>query len=604
MGVARVYQAGSPYNAVELDELDYAQTADTMYLAHIDRIPNKLVRSAHSEWTFSDLTFGPNLVAPTAVGAVAANPNTDADNGGDAYFPQPATYIVTSIDDETGEESRASSSTSAINDLTLKRNFNTITWAAASGATRYNVYKADNSQFFGYIGTTDSLTFRDDNIGPALDRAPPEARNPFDSTNNYPSTVSLFEQRSFWGRTNTVPNGVWASRTGFLENFDRSQPARADDSLELAIQSGQVNAVNQLVSTVSLLALTTDSVARIDGDGSGGVITADSPPAARRQVGRGASRVKSLVIDNVVFYLPLLNSSVRTVNYSFEIEGLRSNDVSIYSPHFFEQFEIVEWCYSQEPRSLIWALRNDGKLLCFTWEQEQNVWGWTLCETDGVVRSLCCITESGEDRVYIIVDRVIGGQTRRFVERMVSHTFSSLENSCFMDSAITQVFSTPQSTFSGLWHLEGRTDVVALVDGVPTTGLTVTNGSVTIPDTVPAGRTVSVGLPYQVDVETLPIRASLQGSGSNLGRRQQTGDTVLSLENTGLIEAGIDADHLNIVKQRTSEAYGEATQLISGETDPITMDNRAGTDASVYIRQTLPLPFTMLGVAMEPVVDG
>lgn len=604
MGGARIYQAGSPYNAVELDELDYAQTADTMYLAHIDQSPKKLVRSAHSSWVFSDLTFGPVLAAPTGVGATATNPNQDQGNSGDAWFPQPATYAVTAVSDDTGEESRASSSASATNDLTLKRNYNTITWSAATGATRYNVYKSDNSQFFGYIGTTESLTFRDDNIGPALDRAPPEERNPFDSTGNYPSSVSLFEQRSFWGRTANIPNGIWASRTGFPENLDRSQPARADDALELAVQSGQVNAINQLVSTVSLLALTTDSVVRVDGDGAGGVITADSPPAARRQIGRGASRVKALVVDNVVFYLPLLNSSVRTVNYSFELDGLRSNDVSIYSPHFFERFNIVEWCYSQEPRSLIWALRSDGKLLCFTWEQEQNVWGWTLCETDGVVKSLCCITENGEDRVYIIVDREIGGVTRRYVERMVSHNFSSLETSCFMDSAVSGTFAEPQSTFTGLWHLEGRTDVVALVDGVPVAGLTVTNGTVTIPDSVAPGRAISVGLPYQVDVQTLPVRASLDRMGSNLGRRQQTGDTVLSLQNTGLIQAGIDADHLNVVKQRSTEGYGEATQLISGETDPITMDNKAGTDASVYIRQTLPLPFTLLGVAMEPVIDG
>lgn len=39
MGVARVYQVGSPYNGVELAELDFEQTADTMYIAHIDHAP-------------------------------------------------------------------------------------------------------------------------------------------------------------------------------------------------------------------------------------------------------------------------------------------------------------------------------------------------------------------------------------------------------------------------------------------------------------------------------------------------------------------------------------------------------------------------------------
>jgi hypothetical protein len=60
---------------------------------------------------------------------------------------------VTAVNDDTGYESRASSEATVTNDLTLKRNYNTINWTAVAGATRYKVYKADNSQFFGYIGT-------------------------------------------------------------------------------------------------------------------------------------------------------------------------------------------------------------------------------------------------------------------------------------------------------------------------------------------------------------------------------------------------------------------------------------------------------------------
>jgi hypothetical protein len=65
------------------------------------------------------------------------------------------------------------------NDLGLKRNYNTITWSVVTGATGYRVYKAENSQFYGYVGTTDALTFRDDNIGPDLSQGPPIGDNPF-----------------------------------------------------------------------------------------------------------------------------------------------------------------------------------------------------------------------------------------------------------------------------------------------------------------------------------------------------------------------------------------------------------------------------------------
>jgi hypothetical protein len=59
----------------------------------------------------------------------------------------------------------------------------------------------------------------------------------------------------------------------------------------------------------------------------------------------------------VVFYQPSVGQSVRTIGYDFTIDGLKSNDVSIFSPHFFEGMSIVSWCYAQEPRSVIWAAR-------------------------------------------------------------------------------------------------------------------------------------------------------------------------------------------------------------------------------------------------------
>lgn len=604
MGVARVYQAGSPYNGVELDEIDFEQTADTMYMAHIDHAPTKLIRGGHTDWEFIELSFGAAVAAPSGCTVTATVANTDAENSGVNYFPQSATYCVTAVNDDTGQESVASNEDTDSNDLTLKRNYNTITWSAAANATRYNVYKAENSQFFGYIGTTEALTFRDDNIGPALDRAPPEAFNPFGAAGDYPSTVTLFEQRSVWARTSNVPNGVWATRSGEPENFDRSRPLQENDSLAFTIIAGRVNSVNQLVSTTGLLALTSDSVFTIDGDGDGGILTGNSPPATRRQIGRGSTRLPPLVVDNVVFYAPSVGTSVRTINYSFEVDGLKSNDVSIFSPHFFEGLGIVSWCYAQEPRSLVWAVRSDGKLLCFTWEQEQNVWGWTLCETDGVVLNICSISEDGEDRVYLMVEREVDGETRRFVEQLVSHRWDSVEDTCFMDCAVSAEFEEPRSTFTNLWHLEGRTDVVGLVDGVAVTGLTVTGGALELPANVPSGSKVSFGIPYQVDIETLPVRIQMQGAGTNIGRRHEVGDVVLSLQDSRSVYAGINENNLFLVKQRTDEAYGSPDDLMNGETEPISMANKARNTASVWIRQTDPLPLTVLGIGVSPVING
>ena len=602
MGVARIYQVGSPYNGVELPEISFTQTADTMYLAHIDHAPWKLVRSGHTDWSFITVSFGPALAAPAGCFATPTTPNVDDENNGANYFPQPASYCVTAVNAD-GLESRASSAASVTNDLSLKRNYNTVTWSAVLGADRYKVYKADNSQFFGYIGTTDELTFRDDNIGPGLDQAPPEAYNPFTGANEYPSTVALFEQRSLWGRSRNAPNAVWGSRSAELENMDRSQPQREDDSLSFTIIAGRVNSINQLVSTTGLLALSSDSIFTIDGDGQGGILVGNSPPSPKRQIGRGASRLPAIVVDNVVFYAPSVGASIRTIQYSFEYDGQKSNDVSIFSPHFFEGHDVVAWCYAQEPRSLIWAVRSDGALLCFTWEQEQGVWGWTLCHTDGKFLDCISISEDGEDRVYFLVDRVVGGLTRRFVERLAPHLWDDVAEAVYVDSSISGEFDTPRSEVAGLWHLEGRTDISGLVDGVTVHNLTVQNGRVTLPPNKPTGKKFVFGIPYTADIDLLPIRANLPGGGFNTGRRQQTGDLNLILRDSRSVYAGISEQHLFLVKSRESEAYNSPDALMNGDDYVVSTDGKAWNEITCWVKSKDPLPLTLLGVSRDMIVN-
>jgi hypothetical protein len=222
--------------------------------------------------------------APGSMSATATTPNTDTANSGAAYFPQVARYQVTAIDDDTGQESRPSSTATATNSLNLVRNYNTITWGAVSGAERYRVYKSNVTGDFGYIGSTDALTFTDDNIGPDLTDGPPSAQNPFPTANDYPSTVTFYQQRLGWARTNNHPNAMYFSRSGEFENMDESRPLKASDALSFALLAGKVNAVNQLVPMNQLLALTSDSVFAVNG-GPDGVLTPSTIVASRQTGG-------------------------------------------------------------------------------------------------------------------------------------------------------------------------------------------------------------------------------------------------------------------------------------------------------------------------------
>lgn len=587
MSVARIYRVGSPFNGADLREVDFEQSADTMYLAHLNHAPTKLVRADHTDWTFSTVSFAPAQTAPTGLSATASTPNTDAANSGAAYFPQPASYVVTAVDDLSGQESRPSTEDDATNDLTLKRNSNALSWSAASGATRYRVYKADNTQEFGYIGTTKDTSFVDDNIGPDYSDGPPQGENPFEDAGDWPSTVTFFEQRLLWARTSNKPNAVFGSRSGAFEIMDTSRPLKASDAFSFALVAGRVNAVNQLVSMNNLLALTSDSIFKIDG-GQEGYLSATSF-AVRRQNGRGSSRLSPLVIDSVCFYQTSVGNGVRTLGYDFQSDAINSNDVTIFSPHLFRGFDIVSWAYAQEPRSLIWAVRSDGKLLCFTWEQEQQVWGWTLCETDGLVETVAVVSEAGEDRLYMTVRR----NGRLLIERMAASRWDGVENACFLDSAVSYRFAAPAAVLRGLDHLEGRT-VTALADGAVISGLVVVGGMVTLPQ--PA-TVATAGLPYQALVETLPL--AVQGrNGWTIAKPQTQSKAVIRVVDTRGVKAGPTDARMDVLRGRTTEKPGEPNALQTGLLETYLAPNING-GARVVVASDDPLPMTVTAIYID-----
>lgn len=54
--VARVYEIDTPYKEEHLAYLAYAQSADTMYIAHQEYEPRKLIRNGHADWEINTYT--------------------------------------------------------------------------------------------------------------------------------------------------------------------------------------------------------------------------------------------------------------------------------------------------------------------------------------------------------------------------------------------------------------------------------------------------------------------------------------------------------------------------------------------------------------------
>jgi hypothetical protein len=475
-----------------------------------------------------------------------------------------------------------------------------VTFSSSQGGY-YRVYKAQNSSFPGYIGATASLSFVDDNIDPDTSQGPPTGYNPFSTSSDYPGIVKFHEQRSWWGNTINHPNALYASRSADYENMDYRQPGEADDSIAIGLVTDKVNVVNQLASTKQgLLALTSNCVFSISGSNDD-YIAATPPPKATVEITRGVSTLLPILVDSAVLYQTVKTGQIRALGYEFEIDGLRTDDVSIFCRHLFDNHTIVDWCWVEKPHSAIFAVRDDGIMLVLTWDQAQQVWGWTTWETDGLYLGVCSITEQGEDRVYAMVTRTIQGVSQTYVERFASDLWEDPADACYLDCAKTYINpDTSITTFDRLDHLEGCT-VQAWVDGAAYMAdsngnpLVVTNGSVTLPF---GGAKVSIGLPFTAEIQTLPL-AMQTAAGWTVARPQDAGHTVVKVVDTSNIEVGPDEDHLFPVKTREYENMGEPTALYTGNID-VEMDGVASDEVTVTVRSSNPCPMQIVGVMVEP----
>ena len=594
MGVHRLYKGWSPYHDESLAGVDYAQTADVIYTVHLDYPEYKLTRSSHIDWAYEEVTYGPTIDPPSGTSIAATTPNTTG------YVATTYRYVVTAVKDSTpAQESRASAVVSVNNDLTLSGNFNTLTLPSKpAGVDRYIVYKEQGGAY-GYVGGTEGTTFRDGNpaIQPVLSDTPPIGDNPFTGTGNYPSAITFHQQRKFLGRTKNVPNGIWGTQSADLENMDKSRPAKADDAMSFALVSNQVNAVNQLASLDELMVLSEDAIWSVTGSDSN-VITQTVDP--KKQSNRGASRLKPLEIDNVLFFRPTKGSSVRTLGFTFEIEGYRTNNISLFSPHLFEQQAIMRWAFQEEPYACVWAVTSLGALLCFTWEQEQQVWGWTPCEVDGYVHDVAVITEGGFDRVYIRVTRTIAGVERTFYERMALPHFGDITTACHLDCSITQVYDPPRNIVDQLWHLEGEA-VSAHYDGYAVHDLVVENGQLALPNGYEA-TIVTVGLRYSGEIETLPGQLN-SNQGTFHTNRQQIDSVVVRTIDTKGIKVGANGTELEQVQERDGSEVAELPN-IDARDYPVTPPGNWTDSATIRIVQDEPFPAHVVGIFYDMKVSS
>ena len=572
-GVAnKVFEITTPYTTAQLFDLKFAQSADVMYITHPEHEVEKLSRTAHTAWTLTDVDFTNGPYMDANITTTTLNPASHTVGTGVAVVAS----AVTGINSGSGFLST---------DVGRLLQFGTGYGKITAVADTLNF----TMEILEDMGSSTAST--NWSLGS------------FSDTTGHPSCVTFFEQRLVFAGTTSQPQTIFFSKSGDYENMDANIGGTVadDDAIIYTIASNQVNAIRFMTATRTLIIGTAGGEFTVSGGGTDNAITPTNI-LIKKQSNHGAANVDAIAVGNATLFLQRAKRKIRELAYNFDVDGYIAPDMTILAEHISEG-GLTQMAYQQEPNQIIYAVRGDGELIGLTYQREQQVTAWhrhifggvfgagnAVCESVAVIP-----TDDTEYEVYVIIKRTINGATRRFVEYINNFDFTETDNTTFnfLDSALAYSGSAV-TTISGLDHLEGQT-VSVLANGATHPDKTVSSGSITLDR---SSTNVKVGLSYSSILQTMRLDAGSQ-NGTSQGKTKRIYEITIRLFESVGVEVGESLDNMERIPFRTSsDPMDQGIPPFTGD-KAVEFRGNYDTDGFIFVRQTQPLPLTILSLYPE-----
>lgn len=579
-------EIASPYLEADLRKLRYVQSADVLYLVHPDYAPRTLSRTSHTAWTLSALTFydGPYL---------ATNSTTTT------LTPSAATGAGVTL---------TASSTVGINEdqgflaTDVGRQIRILEgaawgWVTITGHTSPTVVTVTVEETLTNINPKDAWRM-----------------GLWSDTTGYPSNILFYEDRLVFSGTDYAPQRVDGSMTGDYVGFS---PTEIDGTVtdahavSFTLNSTTVNKIQWMAPDERGLMVGTTGGEWVVRPSSLGEALSPTNISAKRSTAYGSADVQAVSAGKAALYIQRSGRKLRELRYFLQEDGFESPDLTLLAEHI-TQGGVRYLTHQKEPQSLVWVVREDGTLVCVTYERDMDSLrvGWHrhvlggVGDVDGgapVVESATVIPspDGTRDELWLVVQRYIDGATVRYVEYLTRLFDDSMaqEEAFFVDCGLSYS-GVATDTFTGLDHLEGET-LTVLADGARHPEVTVASGGFTLDY---AASVVHVGYEYESRGQMLRLEAGAQ-DGTALGKTRRTHRVGMLLHRTLGLEIGMSFDTLDEVVFRTfDDPDGQPPALYSGILTQ-TVEANYDYDNQFCWRQHQPLPGTILAIMPQMVTQ-
>lgn len=426
-------------------------------------------------------------------------------------------------------------------------------------------------------------------------------------TTGWPACATFHQSRLWFARTDTEPQSLWATQPEDYDNMattDVDSAVLDTSAISITLASNQANEIVWLSSGKVLLVGTISSEWQIKPDSNIGDAISPKNIRASSDTDYGSrTSTRALRTGSSTLFLQPSGSKVRDLYYDFGTDSFVARDLTVVAEHILRDGGgAKQIMYQKEPNSMVWAVRNDGKLAALTLEKDQEVYAWHLHELGGTnakVISAAVVPDPTTQAsiLYLLVCRTIAGVTSYFVESL-DPSFDGLKSSIFFVDAGLSYTGDPVTAVGGLDHLNGEeVDVVA--DGVHIGKQTVASGQVQLDD--PA-REVHAGLPFTSILTLLPPVTQTR-IGTGIARVQRPCEVGVRVHQSMELLYGPSESDLSVFSFKDSDTpMNDSAALFSG-IKVFNANHDPDREGLITFSQERPYPLTILSVVVSTAVS-
>jgi hypothetical protein len=651
--VSRIYEIGSYYDALDVEGLQFTQNADTLFIFHPLWPIGRLVRNDHAAWTFSFAPYeeGPFLEMNTedaarlsinvSFGSGIMSCPVDIFDGGHVgsiwrIWEQSSgttfgytrwapgglqNAAVDALYEHNGNVYRVLGGANGSLPSEIKNDaaFPTHTsgtvevYIGGSGGGTASIVNV-RYEHSGYclVRINSVIDTKNANVTLLGKYFTPYTALAGRSTsrwqegvwsdlNGYPRAGAFHEQRFIAASSPFKPATIWASKTGSFLNF---QDGDEDDrAYTYTLAADQVDAIKYMSpGGRGVTLLTTSSEYVLRASRSDEAITPTNVRIAR-ETSYGTANVEPLRIGPVVLFAQRAGDPanpprrIREHVYNFQTDSYVAPDMTILSEHITAS-GIVRGAFQQHPDMVIWYALASGSFIGMTYERDQQVIGWHRHQLGGggLVQDIVSLPGVHGDEIYMIVQRVIGGTTYRFIELLTEGLAddASLEEATFLDSHLT--YAGPAvSRLSGAAHLDGEL-VDLLIDGNALGPVRVSAGIIDLPR---PGARVCVGYGYVSRLRTLRLEAGAAQGSTAQSRVQKVSEVAVRFHRTVGGRVGPSLDRMQPIRFRDVDIpIGATLPMFTGD-KIVDFDADWDRGQQIILEQERPLPMHALCMMVQ-----